>query len=192
MDQTRPLITAAQLRAARALLRWDQTTVAGKAGISASTLKRLESGNELRTSLETITRLTEVYEEGGVVFLRGEDPAAGPGVCLPRADRDEPAREALTTIAAWDGGDVRSILQTVRIFLEYVYASDNSFEWIDLLQQAVDQSGASSSWPDDLSNAFTFVALDKEGRYIRYDPYDQNPPSTLRWGQFDLDEDHGE
>jgi transcriptional regulator with XRE-family HTH domain len=70
------LLTAEQLRAARALLRWDQPTVAERAGISVETIKRLErmDGILLSTRVGTLESIVRVFRDAGVEFTNGEEP----------------------------------------------------------------------------------------------------------------------
>ena len=73
------MITAEQLRAARALLRWDQKTVAGEAKISLATLRRLEGGEgPLKALAETAHRLEQLYLKAGIEFI--EENSGGSGV----------------------------------------------------------------------------------------------------------------
>jgi transcriptional regulator with XRE-family HTH domain len=62
------MITAEQIRAARALLRLDQSELARRAGISVATLRRVEAGNEpvLARSAETIR---QALETAGAQFI---------------------------------------------------------------------------------------------------------------------------
>ncbi len=73
------MITAAQIRAARGLLKWTQAMLAAKSGLSTVTLNMIESETvqPRKTSLE---RDQEALEAGGVEFL-GED-GGGVGVRL--------------------------------------------------------------------------------------------------------------
>ena len=76
--------TAEQLRAARALLDWNQDQLAEKSGIGVATIRRLEgqSGN-LRTYSDTLWRLQSALEEAGIIFIPEAD-GLGPGVRLAR------------------------------------------------------------------------------------------------------------
>ena len=78
-------MTAEQLRAARALLRWSQSTAAENAAISLETVKRLErmTGNLTRVHVETIEALQQAFEAAGVEFI--EANGGGPGVRLRSA-----------------------------------------------------------------------------------------------------------
>ena len=75
------LVTGAQLRAARALLRMEQEKLAEAAGISAATIRKLEnSEGQLDGRLSTIRALQHALEEAGVEFIPGN--GSGPGVRL--------------------------------------------------------------------------------------------------------------
>ena len=62
-----PMPSAAQIRAARALLGWSQTELSARAGISRRTLTAVEVGND-RVSPDTIAALQSVLEEAGLEF----------------------------------------------------------------------------------------------------------------------------
>ena len=69
------MLTAEQLRAARALLHLEQRRLAEISGVSIPTLRRLEgSEGPLRANHENIVRLTNALQAAGVVFI-----AAGGG-----------------------------------------------------------------------------------------------------------------
>ncbi|MGU3284437.1 transcriptional regulator [Methylobacterium mesophilicum] len=70
------MLTSEQLRAARAMLRWDQATVAGRAKVSPETVKRLEKmdGPLLATTVATLNALEEAFRAAGIEFLTGNDP----------------------------------------------------------------------------------------------------------------------
>jgi transcriptional regulator with XRE-family HTH domain len=75
------MITSRQSRAARALLGWTQETLADKALVSLTALKRLESGRRaVYESTEDQVRRT--LEANGIVFLSSDQ---GEGVMLVRA-----------------------------------------------------------------------------------------------------------
>jgi predicted transcriptional regulator len=73
------LITPDQVRAARALLRIDQTALARQAGISVVTLRRLEDPNGLsKVAPATVERVRGALEDAGAEFVeRGVRHAAG-------------------------------------------------------------------------------------------------------------------
>jgi DNA-binding Xre family transcriptional regulator len=81
----RCILTAEQLRAARAMLRMDQTTLAAASGISVETIKRLEGmkGQLSETRVATINAISAALEAAGVEFLAADD--GGPGVRLRKA-----------------------------------------------------------------------------------------------------------
>ena len=64
------VFNAAQIRAARAMLRWPARLLAERAGVHITTVQRLENGQgRLRGNLETAERISVALEEGGVEFL---------------------------------------------------------------------------------------------------------------------------
>jgi transcriptional regulator with XRE-family HTH domain len=64
------LITPAQIRAARALLRLDQPTLAQNAGISVVTLRRLEAEDGLsKVAPGTVEEVRRVLEKAGAEFI---------------------------------------------------------------------------------------------------------------------------
>lgn len=64
------LITPDQIRAARALLRLDQATVAQDAGISLVTLRRLEADDGLsKVAPATVDEVRKVLEKAGAEFI---------------------------------------------------------------------------------------------------------------------------
>ena len=75
------MITADQIRAARALLRWSAQKLADESGISWRTIQRLESvaGVPSANSL-TLLRIQETLEAAGIEFI--EENGGGPGLRL--------------------------------------------------------------------------------------------------------------
>ncbi|NTA50668.1 hypothetical protein G6L34_21370 [Agrobacterium tumefaciens] len=63
------MITARQFRAARALLAWTQETLADKARVSLTALKRLESESGLEVYESTRDQVRRAFEDSGIVFL---------------------------------------------------------------------------------------------------------------------------
>ena len=69
------LTTANQLRAARALIAWEQTRLAEAAGISIGTVRRMEaSDGPLRGNAGTVRRVQATLEAAGVEFTDGNAP----------------------------------------------------------------------------------------------------------------------
>jgi transcriptional regulator with XRE-family HTH domain len=73
------MVTAAQCRAARALLDWSQQDLADKAAVGIVTVRQLEGGDTQprRATLDVIRR---ALESAGVQFI--EENGGGPGVRL--------------------------------------------------------------------------------------------------------------
>lgn len=80
------MITARQSRAARALLGWTQETLADRAQVSLTALKRLESSNTLMVYESTRDQVRRAFEANGVVLLNSD---RGEGVMVVRT---KPAR----------------------------------------------------------------------------------------------------
>ena len=83
------MLTAAQIRAARALLGWSQPALAKESGVSLPTIVRMESHlGPGRSSAANVDAVRRALEKAGVLFLEADDAnAVGPGVRL-RQDRD--------------------------------------------------------------------------------------------------------
>jgi len=93
------MISAAQLRAARALLGLDQRQLAELAGLSAPTIQRMEASEGLiRGNVDSLMKLTAALDRAGVELI-AEGAASrsdGRGVRLKAAD----AARALTAQTA--------------------------------------------------------------------------------------------
>ena len=83
------MITAAQVKAARALLGLSQGDLAEMTGLGVATIKRLELSSELRGAATTLWKVQTVLEEAGVEFLPATEES-GPGVRLKRGGRGHP------------------------------------------------------------------------------------------------------
>jgi predicted transcriptional regulator len=69
------LVTGAQLRAARAMLRMEQETLAQAAGVSANTIRRMEGfDGPIGARTDTMRRLQRVLEEAGIEFQDEDRP----------------------------------------------------------------------------------------------------------------------
>lgn len=102
------MITAAQLRAARALLGIDQRKLAELSGLSVPTIQRMEaSGSMIRGQVDSLMKLIGALELAGVDLIAEGAPSqiGGRGVRL-KADYD-PARVQGNGAAAKYG--VRSV-----------------------------------------------------------------------------------
>ena len=83
------MITARQSRAARALLGWTQETLADKAQVSLTALKRLESESGLDVYETTRDQVRRAFESAGVVLLSTD---TGEGVLRLHEPSDRSAR----------------------------------------------------------------------------------------------------
>ena len=72
------MITAAQLRAARALLGIDQRTLAEMSGLSVPTIQRMEASEEMiRGNVDSLMKLVSALDAAGIELVG--DGAASPG-----------------------------------------------------------------------------------------------------------------
>ncbi len=77
------MLTSEQIRAARALLRWDQRQLAQAADISVETVKRLEkTPGKVSAYTGTMEAITKALEAAGVEFTNDD----APGVRLRQKD----------------------------------------------------------------------------------------------------------
>lgn len=79
-------LSSEQIRAARALLRWEQRDLAKASGISLPSVKRLETQpGPLAAQERTIVELRHALEEAGVEFI--PENGGGAGVRLKKRNR---------------------------------------------------------------------------------------------------------
>lgn len=73
------MITATQVRAARALLDIDQRKLAGLSGLSLPTIQRMEGSDDVvRGNVDSLMKLIAALEKAGVEFI-GEDAVSSAG-----------------------------------------------------------------------------------------------------------------
>jgi len=74
------MITATQLRAARALLGIDQQTLADMSGVSLPTIQRMEaSQGNVRGVVDTLTKVVEALNAAGIELLGDNAKSDGGG-----------------------------------------------------------------------------------------------------------------
>jgi transcriptional regulator with XRE-family HTH domain len=78
-----PLISSAQLRAARHLANLSQSDIAKVTGLSLPTIKRAESEREVSVSAEAVAAIRAALEAAGVEFIA--ENGGGAGVRLRKA-----------------------------------------------------------------------------------------------------------
>jgi transcriptional regulator with XRE-family HTH domain len=78
------MITIAQIRAARGLLRWTQAALAHKAAVSTVTLNMIEN-EAVRPRDGTLAAIQAALEAGGAEFLSEEGMGVGVRFAKPRA-----------------------------------------------------------------------------------------------------------
>ena len=80
------VLTSEVVRAARALLRWEQRDLAQGSSVSLPTIKRLESKPGILTAhASTVAALKRTLESAGVEFIA--ENGGGPGVRLRKAKK---------------------------------------------------------------------------------------------------------
>jgi transcriptional regulator with XRE-family HTH domain len=79
------MISAAQLRAARALLGFDQRKLAELSGLSVPTIQRMEASEDvIRGNVDSLMKLIGALEAAGIELITegASSPAGGRGVRL--------------------------------------------------------------------------------------------------------------
>ena len=76
------MLTAAQIRAGRALVDWSGAQLAEASGLSLQTIRRMEGAvGPGRSSVENVEAVRRALEGAGVVFLDADEQVGvGPGV----------------------------------------------------------------------------------------------------------------
>jgi len=65
----RIMISAAQIRAARALLEWTRKQLSDASGVSQSTIADFEKGRNTSMLTENAGKLVDAFDRHGVVFI---------------------------------------------------------------------------------------------------------------------------
>ena len=95
------MITATQVRAARALLNIDQRRLADLSGLSVPTIQRMEASEDMiRGNVDSLVRLTTALKKAGIELI-SEGAASQGGGCgvrlnASRTDSDESRRSPST------------------------------------------------------------------------------------------------
>lgn len=78
------MITGAQVRAAKSLLRWSGTDLSDRSGVSLSSIRRIEAvdGVPDTASVKVLHAIQSAFENAGVEFIGAPDDR--PGVRLKR------------------------------------------------------------------------------------------------------------
>ena len=68
------MLTGIHIRMARAALKWSADELAGKVGVAASTIRRLENSTGTPNALtQTIENIEIAFADEGVTFVHGEE-----------------------------------------------------------------------------------------------------------------------
>ncbi len=73
------MISSGQVRAAKALLRWSGEELASRAGVSLSTVRRVESSEGIpeTQNIKTIMAIKKALEDAGIEFIGSPDDRPG-------------------------------------------------------------------------------------------------------------------
>lgn len=63
------MIVSSEIRAARALLGWNQVELAKAASVGVATVRRLETAGALKGNVETVRKIQRALEDAGIEFL---------------------------------------------------------------------------------------------------------------------------
>ena len=64
------LLSSTQMKAARALLRWDQRRLAEEAGLSLPTVRRMEaSENNVRGNVDSLVKVVDALQRAGLELI---------------------------------------------------------------------------------------------------------------------------
>lgn len=79
------MISAAQIRAARALLDWQRQRLVNESGVSHSTISDYEKGRTKSMLTETARKLIDAFGKAGVEFVYDGQDSKGAGVRFKKA-----------------------------------------------------------------------------------------------------------
>jgi transcriptional regulator with XRE-family HTH domain len=81
------LVITRQIKAARSLIGWEQYTLADRAGIAISTVRRLEAlQGPIVAHFETVEKIRAAFERAGIQFIG--KPFPGVQIMNLNGDRD--------------------------------------------------------------------------------------------------------
>ena len=84
-------ISSAQMRAARALLRWSALDLAKASRVGVATIRRIEVvEGEIPVTLANEAALRQALESAGVEFI--DENGSGPGVRLRKSAKEKPRK----------------------------------------------------------------------------------------------------
>lgn len=107
-------ITAEQMRAARALIRMEQSELAKLSGLSLPTIKRLETQNgTLQSRDHTIAAIVTALQDAGIAFL-APDKHGGLGIRLTTQPADPFRKFAAQVANAAPDSDVAALIEEAK------------------------------------------------------------------------------
>lgn len=91
--QGEPVVTPAQLRAARGLLNWSVSELCEKTGLAMNTVRKAENPRDYRSVYKPNAQLLKsVLEDAGVWFIDADDMGAGVRLRDPSVEPSGPRR----------------------------------------------------------------------------------------------------
>jgi transcriptional regulator with XRE-family HTH domain len=107
------MLTAAQLRAARALLGIDQQRLAALSGVSVPTIQRMEaSQGNVRGVIDTLIKVVEALNAAGVELLGDNARSDGGGRGVRFKEPAVAANQRGTTVAPFRGRKGRALARS--------------------------------------------------------------------------------
>ena len=84
------MLTGAQIRAARGLVRWSAAELARRAGLGISTIQRMEKSDGVPTaSANNLAAVQKAFEAAGIAFI--PENGGGPGLRLKEGSMEPPS-----------------------------------------------------------------------------------------------------
>ena len=155
------MITPEQIKAARALLKWKQSTLAEESGISLPSINNVERGIG-SPRVDTMRAIQSALEEGGVQFI------SGLGVCL---------REEIFEVHKYEGAEF--IAKLHGDLLSCMKGPEDSVAMCSVDERKYAQNSAEETMR--YFNHFKATGF-KERILIRQDDtFLLSPPETYRW-----------
>ena len=136
------MISAAQIRAARALLGLSAVQLAERAGVDWSTVQRFETADGVpRSRSGTLERIKQALEQAGIDFIG--DPISSPGVQLRQNPKKN--RSMIMTGPGHSSNNAR-VSAALRISSRNALRSAIASQGLALCLPRRPQSGVRSSW----------------------------------------------
>ena len=88
------MVTGRQLRAARALLGWEQIELAKRSRVAIGTIRRMESfSDEVGSRTSTLSQVLAALDKAGIQFLHDGGPGVRLRLAATPASQKQPPRK---------------------------------------------------------------------------------------------------